>query len=82
MRTPWAHLAAAGGKHVVPMTTDTQAVRAAGAGVSAHSAVRSLPAAEREDPTAVLRAAHGATDGEVWHDVPVFVVQVPVCGGG
>jgi hypothetical protein len=29
MQTPWAHLAAAGGKHVVPMTTDTQAVRAA-----------------------------------------------------
>jgi hypothetical protein len=64
------------------MTTDTQAVRAALALACAHSAVRSLPAAEREDPTAMLRAAHGAIDGEVWHDVPVLVVQVPVCGGG
>jgi hypothetical protein len=53
------------------MNTDQQAVRAALAVTfSAYSAVRSLPAAERKDPAAMLRAVHGAIDGELWHDVP------------
>ena len=53
------------------MNNDQQAARAALAVTfSAYSAVHSLPAAERKDPAAMLRAVHGVIDGELWHDLP------------
>jgi hypothetical protein len=58
------------------MSTSQQAVRAALALVfSARASVRSLPAAEREDPAAMLRAVHGAVDGDLWDEVPFAAMR-------